>query len=49
MLKIIAKDEREIKEFLWKHFAWDMAKEFMYGLAVGILIGLVLSRIFLPG
>ncbi|NTV24348.1 MAG: hypothetical protein HGA85_08345 [Nanoarchaeota archaeon] len=43
----IAQDEKEIKEFLWKHFAWDMAEEFMYGMAIGILVGLVLSKIFL--
>jgi hypothetical protein len=49
LLKGIARDEREIKEFLWKHFAWDMAKEFMYGMAIGILIGFVLSKIFFSG
>ncbi len=47
MMRSIARDEREIKEFLWKHFAWDMAKEFMYGLAIGILVGFVLSKIFI--
>ena len=47
LLQDIAKNEREIKDFLWKHFAWDMAKEFMYGMAIGILIGMVLSKIFI--
>ena len=42
-----AKAAPEIKDFLWKHFAWDMAKEFMYGMAIGILIGMVLSKIFI--
>ncbi|MBN2368181.1 hypothetical protein JXC34_04110, partial [Candidatus Woesearchaeota archaeon] len=49
LLKDIDKEEHEIKDFLWKHFAWDMAKEFMYGMALGILIGLVLSKIFFTG
>jgi len=47
MLQDIAQNEKEIKDFLWKHFAWDMAKEFMYGMAIGILIGMVLSKIFI--
>jgi len=47
MLKDIAKDEKEIKDFLWRHYKWDMAKEFMYGMAIGILIGLVLSKLFM--
>lgn len=47
LLQDIVKNEREIKDFLWKHFAWDMAKEFMYGMAIGILIGMVLSKIFI--
>ena len=49
LLKRIANDESEIKNMLWKHFAWDMAKEFMYGMAIGIIIGLILSKILLPG
>ncbi len=47
LLKKISDNETQIKEFLWKHFAWDMAKEFMYGMAIGILIGLVVSKIFI--
>ena len=47
LMKKIAKNENEIKDILWKHFAWDLAKEFMYGMAVGILLGFVLSRILL--
>jgi len=47
LLRKISENEREVKEFLWKHFTWDMAKEFMYGMAIGILIGLVLSKIFI--
>jgi hypothetical protein len=47
LMKRIAKNENEIKDILWKHFAWDLAKEFMYGMAVGILIGFILSRILL--
>lgn len=42
----ISRDKDEAKEYLWKHFSWEMAKEFMYGMALGILIGLVLSKIF---
>ncbi len=47
LLEKVSQDEKEIKEFLWKHFKWDMAKEFMYGLAVGILIGFVLAKVFI--
>ncbi|MEM4398079.1 MAG: hypothetical protein QW757_05665 [Candidatus Woesearchaeota archaeon] len=43
----IKHDEKYGHEFLWKHFAWEMAKEFMYGMAIGILIGFVLAKIFL--
>ncbi len=45
-LKKIARDESEIKHILWKHYHWDMAKEFMYGLAIGIVLGLILSKAF---
>jgi len=48
MLKKISTEKQEVKHLLWKHFAWDMAKEFMYGLAIGIFVGLILSRILLP-
>ena len=48
ILEKIENDEVEIKHLLWKHYSWDLAKEFMYGLAIGILMGFVLSRIFLP-
>lgn len=41
-----SKDKEEAKAYLWKHFSWEMAKEFMYGMALGILIGMVLSKIF---
>ena len=47
LMRKISKNENEIKDILWKHFAWDLAKEFMYGMAVGILIGFILSRILL--
>jgi hypothetical protein len=47
MWKKLSENKQEIKNFLWKHFAWDMAKEFMYGLSLGILVGLVLSKMFL--
>jgi len=47
LLKKISDNETQIKDFLWKHFAWDMAKEFMYGMAIGILIGLIVSKIFI--
>ncbi|MFH2020141.1 MAG: hypothetical protein ABIJ34_01935 [archaeon] len=47
MLRKISKNENEIRVVLWKHFAWDLAKEFMYGMAVGIIIGFILSRILL--
>jgi hypothetical protein len=43
----ITKEDKEAKVFLWKHFGWEMAKEFMYGLAFGILIGLILAKMFL--
>ena len=46
LLKKIAQSEKEIQTVLWKHFTWDMAKEFMYGMAIGMLIGLVLAKIF---
>jgi hypothetical protein len=42
----ISKEDKEAKIFLWKHFGWEMAKEFMYGLAFGILIGLILAKMF---
>jgi hypothetical protein len=48
MLKKISTEKQEVKHLLWKHFAWDMAKEFMYGLAIGVFVGLILSRILLP-
>jgi len=38
---------KERREFLWTHFSWDIAKEFMYGMSIGILAGMVLSKIFL--
>ncbi|MEM3374754.1 MAG: hypothetical protein QXE31_06095 [Candidatus Woesearchaeota archaeon] len=40
-------DAKYGKDFLWKHFAWEMAKEFMYGMSLGILIGFILARIFI--
>lgn len=44
---LIKHDAKYGKDFLWKHFAFEMAKEFMYGMAIGILIGFILSKIFL--
>jgi hypothetical protein len=41
------KEEHEKRFLLWKHFSWELAKEFMYGMAVGILIGLIFSKMFL--
>ncbi len=41
------KEEKDAKIFLWKHFGSEMAKEFMYGLAFGILMGLIFSKMFL--
>ena len=41
-------DTQEMKHLLWHHHPWEMAKEFMYGMAIGIIIGLILSRIILP-
>ncbi len=46
MIKGISK--QDTNSLLWKHFSWDLAREFMYGLAIGILIGLIMSRILLP-
>ncbi len=46
LLGKLAKNEKEIKDFLWKHFAMDMAKEFMYGMAIGMLAGIIISRLF---
>jgi hypothetical protein len=45
-LSKIGQNKKDIKIFLWKHFPWDMALEFMYGMALGLLMGLVMSRIF---
>jgi hypothetical protein len=47
-LERIEQDEKQIKELIYKHFSRDMAKEFMYGMALGIIMGLILSRIILP-
>ncbi|MCM2325911.1 MAG: hypothetical protein NDI94_05585 [Candidatus Woesearchaeota archaeon] len=47
-LEKIEQDEKQIKELIYKHFSRDMAKEFMYGMALGIIMGLILSRIILP-
>lgn len=42
------KDEHEMKHYLWHHHPWEMAKEFMYGMSLGLVLGLILSRILLP-
>jgi hypothetical protein len=46
LIKRIAMDESEIKHFLWKHYSWHIAKEFIYGFAIGIICGLILSKVF---
>ena len=48
MLKSLSKEDTEIRSVIWKHFKWELAKEFMYGMAIGILMGFVLSRIVMP-
>jgi len=46
VIKNYPKEKSDAKIFLWKHYAWEMAKEFMYGLAFGILIGMILAKMF---
>lgn len=46
LIKRIAMDESEIKHLLWKHYSWHIAKEFIYGFAIGIICGLILSKVF---
>lgn len=48
VLNKISNDETDIKYLIYKHHSWEMAKEFMYGMSLGIFIGLILSKIFLP-
>lgn len=44
VLREIAKNERQIKAFLWKHFTWDMTLEFIYGMGVGIVVGIIIGK-----
>ncbi len=47
LMRKISRSEDEIKNILWKHFAKDLAREFMYGMLAGTLIGFILSKILL--
>jgi len=49
LLKHVSDTEEDIKVFLWKHFTWDLAKEFMAGMGMGIFIGFVLAKVFQLG
>ena len=44
----LSKEDVEIRNVIWKHFKWEMAKEFMYGMAIGMIMGLILSKLFMP-
>ena len=48
MLMKLSKEDVEIRNVIWKHFKWEMAKEFMYGMAIGMIMGLILSKLFMP-
>jgi hypothetical protein len=47
ILKNLSKEDVEIRNIIWKHFKWELAKEFMYGMAIGILMGFILSKLFI--
>jgi len=48
MLMKLSKQNVEIRNVIWKHFKWELAKEFMYGMAIGMIMGLILSKLFMP-
>lgn len=48
ILEKLSKEDVEIRNVIWKHFKWEMAKEFMYGMAIGMIMGLILSKLFMP-